>query len=913
MSTADILKTKLYIPHTRPELVPRPRLIGRLNESLHRKLTLISAPAGFGKTTLVSDWVDIFRSYDHKESQVGNRVGWISLDEGDNDQVRFIAHIIAALNHVGGIEATIGEGALSMLQSPQPPVIESILTSLINELDAVPGRIILVLDDYHLIDAPSINYAISFTLEHLPSQMHLVIITREDPQLPLARLRARNQLFELRATDLRFTFYEAAKFLNQVMGLDLSVEDIAALDSRTEGWIAGLQLAAISMQGHQDPTAFIKSFTGSHHFVLDYLVEEVLEKQSECVQSFLMRTSILDRLTGSLCDALTDQEDGQATLEFLENHNLFIIPMDGERRWYRYHHLFIDLLHQRLCQTHPDDIPTLHHRASQWYEQAGCADKAIEHALRSEDFERAASLIEEHIDAIWQRGEHNKLRLWLDGLPVELMFSKPHLCILHAWDMFTAGQQEAAERSLQAAEQALTHSVDRPSETTLADLNKLNESERMILGRVATIRAFLAFYRGDVQDIRKFSLQALEYLPEQDLTWRSTATVALGDAYSFIGELDAAYRIRLEALEKSKTTGNFYMILIASMKLAVTLRQQGRLKEVREICHEQLQLANESGLSQAVVVGWLLAICGETLAELNELDEALDQTKKGVELTEQGKDLAMIGWSYLCLMRVLYSRGDLEGAEKIIRKMENITQKYHVPPWIIDQMAAWQGRIWLAQNKLETASQWITRPGLDPEGDPTYMDEVKHIALARILIAQGRLDETTPLLQRLLKPAEARGHTSRVIEILILQAMVFQARGDAEQAMTTLERALTLAESGGLIRTFVDEGPPMARLLYEAHNRGIATDYVRGLLAAFPIDDPVQADKSELIEPLSERELEVLQHIAEGLTNREIATRLYLSLNTIKVHTRNIYGKLGVNNRTQAVSRARDLGVLHSF
>jgi LuxR family maltose regulon positive regulatory protein len=920
--TTSILTTKLYIPSARPGLVSRPRLIKQLDEGLHRKLALISAPAGFGKTTVISEWI-------HQKDEKGGEhpssltlhpssVAWLSLDEGDNDPVRFLAYFIAALNQIEGIEVTIGEGTLSMLQSPQPPPTEDALTSLINEIAAVPERIVLVLDDYHNIASSPVDDVITFLLEYLPPQMHLVIATRDDPHLPLARLRAKDQLTELRAADLRFTSSEAVEFLNQVMGLSLSVEDITALESRTEGWIAGLQLAAISLQGSEDTTDLIKSFTGSHHFVLDYLIEEVLEQQSESIQSFLLQTSILDRYTGSLCDSLTGQDNGQQTLEYLERANLFIVPLDEERRWYRYHHLFSDLLRQRMHQTQLEQIPTLHLRASEWYEQNGFIDEAIEHALRADDLERAAHLIEEHVDAVWQRGEHTKLRRWLDRLSVELVFSKPQLCILHAWDMFTSGQQDAAEGSLQAAEKALHTSTDLATETSPIERDQPPGTDRMkIQGRAAAIRAFLAFHRGDIEAIYEHSLQALEYLPEHDLIWRNNATVALGDAYSFSGDLVAASRIRLEAWEASRASGNIYMNLVASMKLAITLRQLGLLHRVIKICQDQLQFANESGLSQTVVVGWLLAIWGEILAEQNDLDGAIDKAEKGAELAERGKDVAMIGWSNLCLMRVLFSRGEMAGAEEIIQKMDNIAREYHVPPWIMNLKVAWQARIWLAQGKLDAASQWVGERGLDAAGDPTYLHDMEYIALARILIAQGRLDDPANLLQRLLEAAETGGHTSRVIEILLLQTLALQAGGNTDRAMTPLEQALTLAEPGGFIRIFIDEGPLMAHLLYEALARGIKPDYARRLLAAFPTEELEKTDSlktgfpdSGLVEPLSEREIEVLQLIAEGLTNPEIAARLFLSLNTIKVHTRNIYAKLSVNNRIQAVARAKSLGIL---
>jgi LuxR family maltose regulon positive regulatory protein len=913
-----LLQTKLYIPPLRPNLVPRPHLIERLNQGLQlgRKLTLVSAPAGFGKTTLVSEWI------------AGNErpVAWLSLEEGDNDPSRFLAYLVAALQTV---VADIGKGMVADLQSPQPPPTESILTALLNEITAVPDNFILVLDDYHLIDAApvnastSIDIALSFLLEHQPPQMHLVIATREDPQLPLARLRARGQLTELRAVDLRFTSSEAAEFLNRMMGLNLSAEDIAALENRTEGWIAGLQLAAlalqgpISMQGRDDVASLIESFSGSHRFVLDYLIEEVLEQQSQSVQTFLLQTAVLDRLTGSLCNALTGQSNGQKTLEMLDRANLFIVPLDNERRWYRYHHLFADLLRQRLRQTQPDRLPILHRRASEWYEQKGFVNEAIDHALRGEYFERAAYLIEDEFGVNYEHGDQTILRRWLAELPEELVFSKLHLCILQAWNLFTNGQLDAADRSLQAAEKMLDPNTDQelvssPDKDQLSDTNRVK-----LVGRVAAIRSFLASYSGDITRTIRYARQALEYLPEQELPWRSAALITLGDAYASKGQMVAAHEARSDALVTGKASGDIYILIIVNLRLAEILRQQGKLQQVIDICERQLKRADESGISDAAVVGWLFGVWGEVLAELNDLDRAIDQAKKGAKLTARGGDVLYEVMSNLCLVRVLFSSGHITGAEDVIQSMENTAREYDMPLWAFLQLSAWQVRIWLAQGKLEVASQWVGERELDPDGEPTYLHEMEYIVFARILIAQGRLDEAARLLQRLLEAAEAGGRNSRVIELLIVQTLAAQSGGDTAQAMSTLEQALTLAEPGGFIRTFVDEGPPMAHLLYEAFSRGIAPDYIRRLLAAFPDALPeetdsmqTQAPESELVEPLSERELEVLQLIAEGLTNQEIATRLYLSLNTVKVHSRTIYGKLGVHNRTQAVAKARALGVM---
>jgi LuxR family maltose regulon positive regulatory protein len=916
---------------------------------LDRKLTLVSAPAGFGKTTLVSEWAH--------EVGAPLQVAWLSLDEGDNDLTRFLAYLIAALRT---IEASFGKGALIALQSPgiadatAPPPAEIVLTSLINEITALPGRIILVLDDYHLIEAQPVHDALAFLLEHLPPPpggLHLVIATREDPHLPLARLRARGQLTELRATDLRFTSSEAAEFLSGVMGLDLSAGDVAALERRTEGWIAGLQLAALalqgplSMQGRQDASSLIQSFTGSHRYVLDYLIEEVLEQQPEGIQTFLLQTAVLDRLTGPLCDAVrfghteapSTADNGQAILETLDRANLFIIPLDEERRWYRYHHLFVGLLRQRLRQTQPDRVPTLHLQASQWYQGNGFADEAVEHALRAEDFERAAGLLEDHAEAMWTRGEHAKLRRWLAGLPGDVVFRKPLLGVFHAWFLFAKGSPDAGEQYLQAAEQVLDSSSDRTPAAMLPEQDALSDSDRQKLrGRAAVIRAFMASYLGDVPAIIAHARQALQYLPKQDLTWRSTAAIALGDALGFKGDMAAAYQARLEAAEASAAAGSTVFSMLAYIKVAITTREQGQLQRTLEICQQQIQLAAKNGLSRGSVAGCLLAIWGEVLVELGDMEGALAQARRGVELAERGGDWSLFGWSCLCLLRVLFSAGETAGAQEMVQKMENMARESILPPWITNQMAAWQTQLWVAQEKLDAASEWVEARGLLSDGEPEplppmdYFALIEYVLLARILIAQRRLDGATRLLPGLLEAAEAGDRRTRVIEILNLQALAFQAGGHPTQAMTALERALTLAEPGGFVQIFVDEGAPMARLLHQAAAGGMMPDYAAKLLASFETTDgrrpttgpplsassvvhrpPASARVSPaLVEPLSERELEVLQLVAEGLTNREIAARLFLSLNTVKAHTRNIYGKLGVNSRTQAVARARALGVL---
>lgn len=904
ISTEDkqypILTTKLYVPQLRSDLVLRKHLVDRLNDGINRKLTLISAPAGFGKTTLLSEWI----------SQSKIPIAWLSLDKGDSDPVQFINYLVAALR---GIEASIGKTVLSVIHSLQGSAIDSIVISLIKEASELPDDFALVLDDYHSIDAEEVHRILELLLDYLPAHIHLVIATRADPPLPLARLRVNSQLTELRTMDLCFSADETALFFEKSLQAKLSSRDISMFQTRTEGWIAGLQLAAISIKGYEDATSFIKSFAGDDRYIMDYLTEEVLNLQPGQIQKFLLETSILNRLSEPLCDFVTRTEGSQSILEKLEGANLFLIALDNKRQWYRYHHLFGDLLRKRLQQTRKDFLSELHSRACEWCKKHGFIDDAIEHALCMNDLELAIHLIEERAEAVWVRGEHNKLRRWLDSLPVELLLSKPYLCIFRAWELFKSGRQDLVEQTLQTAERVMNSSDD---DTAIVQ----EKSERLsclVRGRAEAIRSFICGYLGDVPGIIKHAGQALEYLPRHDLIWRNSATVSLGDAYSIKGDLPAAHLARLEAANAYKITGDTYFTLLAHIKVGMTLLEQGKLQETLQLFQEQLQFATEKGMEQTDIVGWMSAMWGEVLAEQNDMASAIRMVKKGMQLCENRSFLEIFAWNSICLIKILFYNKDLVRAEKTIQKMRRIAEESDIPFWFVQQITFWQIRIWLIQEKLEHAYQAIVESRLDFDKDfkPLQkMDFFKlndYILLARIKIHQGHPDESIRLLQQLIGFAESGERTPRVIEILILQALAFQIKGNRIKAIAVLKKALSLGEPENYIRIFVIEGQPMAQLLEKIleAERDIPRAYVKKLLMAFKLDKLIKTENGP-VENLSERELEVMRLIAAGLSNKKIMEELYVSMSTVKTHIRNIYSKLSVNSRTQATIKAKELNLL---
>ena len=907
--TTLILATKLYIPPPRPGIVPRPRLMERLNEGLATGRTpgvvLISATAGFGKTTLVSEWID----------GCNRPAAWLSLDEGDNDLTRFLAYLIAALQT---LTPKIGAGVLAALQSLQPPPIESILTVLLNEITTIPDNFVLVLDDYHMIDSKPVDEALAFLIKHIPPQMHLVIATREDPPLPLARLRARGQLTELRTADLRFFPEEAAEFLNQVMGLSLSAEDIAALETRTEGWIAGLQLAAISMQDRVDPDRFIQAFAGSHRFVLDYLVEEVLQRQPEQIRSFLLQTAILDRLCAALCNAVTEREDGKEMLDALERSNLFLIPLDDNRQWYRYHHLFAEVLLTYLDEEYRDQVSMFHRRASIWFEDNDLPAEAIRHALTVKDFDRAADLIEQvwlMMDLSYQSASWLG---WAKALPDELIRSRPVVCVGYAWALLGTGEIEASEVRLQDAERWL-NPAEKPPESSSARMVVVDKAEfRSLPASIAAARAYRSLTLGDIPATKMYARQALALVPEDEIIHRTQATALLGMAEYADGNLPAAEQQFLKFQAMMWQANDIANEVGITFILANIMLVQGRLQEAINAYRRALQLAISRGAPSFLGVSDLYRGLSELLCEQGDLETAEKNLLTAQRLGEQG---ALTGWAHrlsITQARMKEARGDLAGALLLLDEAE---RQYVRNPLPDRPIGALKAQIWSRQGWLTEALTWVREQNLSPDDDLSYLREFEHLTLARVLIArfqadhsEGDLQTAFGILARLLQAAQEGGRKGSMIEIMILQSLAAQAQGNQPRAFTSLESALTLAEPEGYVRIFIDEGEAM-RTLLEKQSRNSdhpLIGYVNKLLAAFPQPETAPGpviihQKPGMIEPLSDREREVLKLLRSELSGPEIAQQLVVSLNTLRTHTKNIFSKLGVNNRRAAVRRAREL------
>ena len=920
------------MPAPRANRVPRSRLINHLQAGISEKLTLISAPAGFGKSSLAHEWVLAL----HKP------VAWLSLDAGDNDPTRFFAYLIAALQRVN---PCIGQSVQPLLDSPDPPPFQTLVTALTNDIAVSATPFTLVLDDYHTIREPTIHEAIRSLLDRQPPQVHLVIATRQDPPLPLARLRTQGQMIEIRARHLRFTQEETATFLNGLMGLSLSEHEVATLTARTEGWIVGLQLAALSLRDQTDRPAFVRAFTGTDRHVVDYLVDEVLAQQRSEIQKFLLQTSILERLSGPLCAAVigTEGADSQSMLEYLDRANLFLVPLDNQRAWYRYHHLFAELLRARLRSVFPDMSATLHTRAADWYEQHGFTVEAINHALAAHDWERAATWVEENARDLLAHGQMAGVMSWIAALPKEMASSRPRLCVELAWALAYADRLPEVELWLRHAEVALE--ADREGQTGRP--TESGEAEkRVVRANVVLLRAYLALLSEDPSQVFALGRLAGELLPEGDplvtACHREFANLhwLFGYVYRLLGEPDRATGSLAEAVRLGKAAADLWHTMLAMTELGMIYRHQGRIGEAAATFREIFEYADEHGIRSHGYLGRVAANLALVLLDQNKLDEGLDHARLGVELTQNWQSSNHMAWAHAVLARVLMACGNLQEADSAMQAAHQARKGSRVLPAVDAFVEAGQVRLWLLHHDLTAAQKWADDLGkatgsaihTGPLTDENL--EMKLITLSRILIARGRetrrpavLEEALNLLKRLQEAAvHGRRHRS-LIEIGVLQSIALFAQatlqprrlspsGEVSAALAVLENTLRLAEPEDYVRLFVDEGQPMAEMLYEAAAQAIAPSYCGRLLAAFAESAPdlrkPKAPTDALIEPLSQRELEVLRLMADGLSNSDIAQRLTLSLNTVKGHSRNIYAKLSVSSRTQAIASGRALGLLPS-
>jgi LuxR family transcriptional regulator, maltose regulon positive regulatory protein len=969
---SNLLTTKLYVPPARSQLVPRPHLLARLDAGLRGKLTLVSAPAGFGKTTLLAEWLQSVERRAQSVEQVQDaptlrstfyalRSAWVSLDAADSDPTRFWIYVIAALDM---LEPNSGAAALALLHSPQPPPIEVVLTPLLNALHSLTERAVLVLDDYHVINAPLIHNALAFMLDHLPPRLHLVITSRADPPLPLTRLRMRAELTELRAADLRFTAEETATFLTEMMGIPLSAADVATLETRTEGWIAGLQLAALAMRDRTDHAGFVRAFNGSNRFVVDYLAEEVLGRLPAHLHTFVLQTSVLDRLCGPLCDAVlgltpderprtkderhaevsksisnTDQSlssfvfrpstdsYSQLILEELERLNLFLIPLDDERRWYRYHHLFAEVIRSRLISgANSTTVATLHSRASAWYEQQDLEVEAVGHALAAGDWEQAARLIERCAWPVTYQGQIHTVLGWFDALPTGFVGARPAFCTLHAQMLMHTNRLEAAETRLQQAEQGLSLDTQQPQ-------------ERTILGRVLTTRANISFYRGDLAHSIALGQQALDFMPEPSLA-QAAAMAFAGHIFLITGDVTPAVEHQVAAVAPAaRAVGNRFVLMRALTLLAQLQMLQGRLHAAAATYREVEQLAPTPDRLRSMIgsAAYYFGL-GDLHRERNDLAAAEQLLVDAIDRASGAltANAVYLVQGFIALARLQHARGDTRRALATLEAFADLGQRRGFDPAVLAQAAAAQAQLALARGDLDAAHRWAASSGLHADDDVSFPRELAYLVFACVLIAEGHGDPATPclhaalaLLDRLLAAAEAQGRIGSVIEILVVRALAFNAQREPIKARVALERALTLAEPEGYVRVFVDQGATMAALLAESIERRAQNDpirvYAERLLATFPEAQSVErrAQNNEpfalrstlersnaLIEPLSTRELEILRLIAAGHSNQAIADTLIIAVSTVKRHINNIYGKLEVQSRTQALVRARELNLL---
>ena len=913
-----LLQTKLYMPPSRPDWVERPRLLSKLAIQPQTKLILISAPAGYGKTTLVTSWLDNLRmmnddlrldntQFVNRQSKIVNPVCWLSVDEDDSDPQHFFRYLAEAIRPLPNTQTSLSQ----LLQSTQPIPTKILAKAFINDVTFVDTPFFLVLDDYHAVDSPDVDAALAALLDRMPPNMTLVITSRSDPGFPISRLRARGQLIELRADDLRFTEAEVTQFLQNTMGITLTTEQVAALEKRTEGWIAGLQMAALSMQNRQssDLDSFVNTFTGSHRFILDYLVEEALLQQPEPMRGFLLATSILERMSGPLCDAVLGNKNSQSMLEMLEQGNLFVVSLDDQRHWYRYHHLFADMLQTYARAKQPDQVAAWHLRASNWFAEHGSRQDAIQHALAANAYPELARLLELirfQIDGTYQ------IRQWLswaDHLPPSLLQQRPVLSAAFGWTLLENGDFEASLPHFQQAEHWLTS----PS----ADMVVSDDEQWLVLpASLANARAYHMMAQGDVVGATQQAQQALDFFqPDETHHWRRVALSLLGITNWIVGDIPASAQAFADATEGFIQAGQLVDAISTAFVLAEFQIMLGQLYQAEQTVQRMLQLATKPDAPLPLGADDLYRVRAYLAWERGDEETAVSHLQTAIQASETGTFTN--GLYRLRLLQAAFkkSKGDFDAA--LVRLDEAEAMFVENPLPVVRPIAALRADVWIAQGELGKAQAWADTQQLTVDTDVHYLREFELITFVRLRLAQfqknnnaAALDDALRLLTRLLTLAEAGQRSNSVLKILLLQSVALAARRDTKVAMPTLARALSMAEPQGYVRTIVGVGEGMVALLKTAVSQNIAPEYATRLLAAFGEEVGKTPVQQSLIDPLSDRELEILQLIAAGLKNQEIADQLFISLNTVLFHNKNIYGKLGVSKRALAIAKARELGLV---
>ncbi len=884
---SSLLKTKLFIPPAHPSLVPRSRLVDAIEFGVRNghRFTLVAAPAGFGKTTAVSTWA----------SACNRHVAWLSLDEGDNEETLFWAYVIAAIQSA---VPEFGDDLLVSLTTAPPVPVQGILAELINEMASLQEPFTLVLDDYHVINNPRIHERLSFLLDHQPHTLHIIIATRADPPIPLARLRARRLLTELRVDDLRFSRQETKIFLNEVMELGLSAEDVDLLEARTEGWSVGLLLAAQSMQGREDKHAFITAFSGSQHFILEYLIEEVLDQQPPERRSFLLQTAILDRLCGTLCDAVLDTQGSEQTLRLLSKDNLFLIPLDQQHIWYRYHHLFADLLVNALHKEFSKgEVLALHQRSSRWYQAAGEMDKAVKYALSGKDFERAADLLENNIEQMIARGQVKILLGWLGALPEEVIQSRPRLLMHQGWVVFLSGKVQQAAKILLLAKQAL-QSIPA------------GEGRDLLHGRLSALLGTITSLTRNLPAAVMEAEEALTVLPEEALVFRARAKRVLGVCAALQGNMEQALDHLAHAKALASQGGNTFLTSEILSQMATVRKHEGKLSLAWQAYQQILDLYDQPEQFSSACLGYVGM--AEITLERNDLPEARRCLEQGIELCQKGSIGYVLQPAYLIGGLLQYALGDEQAALERIQKGEALSRIGGGSLESILGLAWFQTRLYLQLGDMDKARAWAEGRSLPGEWSfkdmPLVLDEMHQSLLAHVYLKAGELERVLGICEQICPQAEAGGRLARVIELSLFRAAALQGLGRPEEAQVAFEQCLVLAEPAGYVRLFVETGEAVMPLLLTAVESGEHIAYAGRILAAFEGKlESRSAVQEGLVEPLTERELDVLRLMCDGHSNQRIADELIVSVNTVKKHTSNIYGKLGVKNRAQAVLHAREI------